>query len=364
MRFCAAQRGSVFELDIYDVVDPIGENPLFGTKAVSAADVRRKLKQAGAVDTIQVRINSVGGDVFDGTAIYNLLKDHPATVNVHVDGICASIASIIAMAGDTIVMGQGTWMMIHCPYSQYMVDARSDDLRRAADTLDSMRDSMAAVYAERTGLDAKAIVKMMEAETWMTADEALEAGFCTAVGSEQIDPTQTDDSLYPYPAALTAMVAAVQRGCPHIPAGALQAMKKAHTYYAIAANLPAAPVAPTSAIVAADDADDKKKMKQLQEDKQMLQDEVQELKKKLKKAEDDAAKAKAKKDEEDEAARAAAAKAADDEDDPDDRDDVDDVADVGSDMAALLSRPETHQIQEIQRDTAPAHHQYARAWAQ
>ena len=300
----ASQESGTFELDVYDIVDPIGENMWWGTTFVSAKDVRAKLKAAGDVAKIVVRINSVGGDVFDGTAIYNLLKDHPARVEVHVDGICASIASIIAMAGDDITMGQGTWMMIHEPYSQMMLDARSDDLRKAADTLDKMRDGLCAVYAERTGIDEKECLALMQEETWMTADEALEKGFCTAINSVPLNTTADADASEVDSEKVEAMVAEMTRNYSRIPAGALQAMNIATHSYAIAASVAAAAARPR----AEEDADDKKKMKSLEEDKQALQDEVTQLKKDLKKAEEEADKAKKAKAEEDEKLKAEAAK--------------------------------------------------------
>jgi len=295
----ASVEPSVFELDVYDIVDPIGENMWWGTTFVSAKDVRAKLKAAGDVSKIVVRINSVGGDVFDGTAIYNLLKDHPARVEVHVDGICASIASIIAMAGDDITMGQGTWMMIHEPYSQMMLDARSDDLRKAADTLDKMRDGLCAVYAERTGIDEKECLALMQEETWMTADEALEKGFCTAINSV---PLQTNPGEEPeVTEQVEAMVAELTRTYSRIPAGALQAMNIATHSYAIAASAAAA-----ARPRAEDDADDKQKMKKLEEDKAALGDKVLELEKALKEAKEETEKAKKAKSEEDEDAKAKA----------------------------------------------------------
>jgi len=320
----AASGPGVFELDVYDIVDPIGENYWFGTCFVSAKDVRAKLKAAGDINKIVCRINSVGGDVFDGTAIYNLLKDHPARVEVHVDGICASIASIIAMAGDDITMGQGTWMMIHCPYSQMMVDALSDDLRKAAYTLDKMRDAMAAVYCERTGIKQDECISLMQEETWMTAEEALEQGFCTAINSVPLvnEPDQESEIDSDQ---VEAMVAELTRECARIPAGALQAMKTATTNYAIAAMAAASGAARPSA-----EADDKD-VKQLKEDKQMLQDEITDLKQKLKKAEEEADKAKKaeedRKAEEDKKAKAAAPPPPKKDDDDDDDDDSSDGGD-------------------------------------
>lgn len=290
----ASAEPSVFELDVYDIVDPIGENMWWGTTFVSAKDVRAKLKAAGDIAKIIVRINSVGGDVFDGTAIYNLLKDHPARVEVHVDGICASIASIIAMAGDDITMGQGTWMMVHEPYSQMMLDARSDDLRKAADTLDKMRDGLCAVYAERTGIDAAECLSLMQEETWMTADEALEKGFCTAINSVPLQ-TNTDEQSEIDSEEIEAAVAKLTRDYARIPAGALNAMKHATHSYAIAAMAAASAVRPRAED---DEGDDKAKkmaedLKKAEEDKKMLGDKVLELEKALKESKEETDKAKA-----------------------------------------------------------------------
>jgi ATP-dependent protease ClpP protease subunit len=289
----ASAEPGIFELDVYDIVDPIGENVWWGTTFVSAKDVRAKLKAAGDISKIIVRINSVGGDVFDGTAIYNLLKDHPAQVEVHVDGICASIASVIAMAGDAITMGQGTWMMIHEPYSQFMVDARSDDLRKAADTLDKMREGLCAVYCERTGIDEKECLALMQEETWMTADEALEKGFCTAINSVPLQTT-TGDKPEIDSEEIEAAVAKLTRDYARMPAGALNAMKLATTNYAIAAMAAASAVRPRAED---DDADDKAKkmaedLKKAEEDKKTLNDKVLELEKQKKDLEDELDKAK------------------------------------------------------------------------
>lgn len=158
------------ELMVYDF---IGED-WYGD-GVSAKGVDQKLKDMGEVDQINVRINSPGGSVFDGIAIYNMLKAHNATVNVIVEGVAASAASIIAMAGDTISMGVGTQIMIHNPWTLAYGD--SNDFRKTAETLDKIRDGMIDAYHERTGLETKDLIAMCDAETWMGPDEAIEKGF-------------------------------------------------------------------------------------------------------------------------------------------------------------------------------------------
>ena len=149
----------------------------------SAAKIIRQLKESTA-DEITLRINSDGGEVFDAIALYNYLKDR--NVSVIIDGMCASAASIVAMSGRKIIMKQGSMMMIHNPLTFAIGDA--DDLRIQADILDKITDSLASIYAGRTGKSHEEILDLMKAETWMTADEALAAGFVDEIDSAQESP--------------------------------------------------------------------------------------------------------------------------------------------------------------------------------
>lgn len=142
---------------------------------INAKDLARDLKDIGNVSNIDVRINSPGGSVFDGTAIYNLLKNHNAEVTVYIDGLAASIASVIAMAGDKIVMAENALMMIHNPWSGVWGEA--DDMRKEAEVLDKIKDSIIATYVSRTGKTADELSAMMDEETWLDATEAVELGF-------------------------------------------------------------------------------------------------------------------------------------------------------------------------------------------
>lgn len=154
----------------------IGES--FWEEGITAQSVRAALADMGKVERVNVYINSPGGDVFEGVTIQNMLERHDAYVAVHVDGIAASIASVIAMAGDEINIAANGMLMIHDPWSFAMGDA--DELRKTADVLDKIRDQIADTYARRSGGDKDEIVALMAAETWMTADEAIAAGFATA----------------------------------------------------------------------------------------------------------------------------------------------------------------------------------------
>lgn len=131
--------------------------------------------------TIEVRVNSIGGDVFDGIAIHNALKQHPARVNVVVDGVAASIASVIAMAGDTVTMSRGSQMMIHEAYTAAVGNA--GDMRRQADLLDKYSNTIASFYADKAGGEQADWRTRMQAETWFDADEAVKAGLADEVMS-------------------------------------------------------------------------------------------------------------------------------------------------------------------------------------
>lgn len=148
---------------------------------VSAKQFVRDLQDLD-VDTITLRINSPGGDVFDGVSIYNALVDHPAKVTVKVDGLAASIASVIMLAGDERHVGTGAMVMIHNPWCMSMGEAK--DFRKSAQLLDDIRDSILDVYEERTGSSRDDLAAAMGEETWYSAKDALAIGFATVVDEE------------------------------------------------------------------------------------------------------------------------------------------------------------------------------------
>jgi ATP-dependent protease ClpP protease subunit len=157
------------EILIYDV---IGKD-WFGD-GISSVEFIKDLEKIEA-DSLVVRINSPGGNVFEGFAIYNALKRFKGRIEVHVDALAASIASIIAMAGDEIIMGDGAYIMVHEPWS--IVMGTAEDMRKEAHLLDKITGSIAAIYANKAEGDLEDIEKLMAEETWMTADEAIELGF-------------------------------------------------------------------------------------------------------------------------------------------------------------------------------------------
>jgi ATP-dependent Clp endopeptidase proteolytic subunit ClpP len=169
-------RGSRGEIWLYD---PVGSS-FFGD-AISAKMFQRELTALGKVDSISLHINSPGGDVFDGLAIYNMLKTHPAQVVVDIDGLAASIASIISMSGDTIRMAENAMMMIHDPQGFAMGNAT--EMQRTAALLDTVKGNLVDTYHSRTGQAKESIGAWMTDETWMTSDACMANGFCDSVAA-------------------------------------------------------------------------------------------------------------------------------------------------------------------------------------
>ncbi|MFC3579122.1 ClpP-like prohead protease/major capsid protein fusion protein [Sphingomonas hylomeconis] len=137
---------------------------------------------AGGDDDLVVHINSPGGYVMEGLAIFNAFAGAKAAgrkVTMHIDGLAASMASVIAMAGEEIIMADNALMMIHNPWDVAIGDAR--ELRAAADKLDIIRDQLVRIYSGQTGLTADELVPMLDAETWLTSEQALEQKFVTSV---------------------------------------------------------------------------------------------------------------------------------------------------------------------------------------
>lgn len=143
---------------------------------ISAKQFSEELKAIpDTVNTLNVRINSPGGDVFDGIAIYNRLKQHKAKKIVYIDGLAASIASIIALAGDEVKIGDGALFMIHLPWT--MAWGNRMDFDNTVNRLIDIEDQMLGIYTKNSNLSKDEIKSMLEKETWMGADEAIEYGF-------------------------------------------------------------------------------------------------------------------------------------------------------------------------------------------
>jgi ATP-dependent protease ClpP protease subunit len=159
----------------------IGQN-FWDGGGITAKTFKEQIDQAGSFQRILLRINSPGGDPFEGTAIHSLIRAQKKPVEVCIDGIAASAASIIAMAGDTIVMAPGAMMMIH--NASGFCAGFAEDMYRTGDALKAVSVSIAQTYAARTGKPLHEITSMMDAETWMGAQECLDQGFCTDIVEE------------------------------------------------------------------------------------------------------------------------------------------------------------------------------------
>ncbi|EKS6155821.1 Clp protease ClpP [Salmonella enterica] len=160
------------EADIY-IYDEIG---YWG---VTARQFVNDLKALGDITHINLHINSPGGDVFDGIAIFNALKHHGAAITVHIDGLAASMASVIAMVGNPVIMPENTMMMIHKPWGFAGGDA--NDMRDYADLLDKVESVLIPAYVEKTGKTTEEIAAMLDDETWMDGKECLAHGFADQV---------------------------------------------------------------------------------------------------------------------------------------------------------------------------------------
>lgn len=171
MAYRYVQNKAAQSAEIY-LYDDIGEGWFGG---VSSKQFSNDLRALGDVKNITLRVDSAGGSVFDGHVIYNLLREHPAQINVKIDGMAASIASVIAMAGDVIEISENAMMMIHNPWG--VAIGEEDDIRKEADRIAAIRSKIVSAYAGRTKRDENKVSEMMDDETWLSAHEAVELGF-------------------------------------------------------------------------------------------------------------------------------------------------------------------------------------------
>ena len=176
------------------VFDVIGQDYWTG-EGVTAKRIAAALRSIGERDVV-VNINSPGGDMFEGLAIYNLLREHPGKVTVKVLGVAASAASIIAMAGDEVQVARAGFLMIHNAW--VMAAGNRHDFRDFAEYLEPFDASMADIYVARSGQDLAAVQKMMDGETWIGGSAAIEQGFADVLLASDEVAEQADEK----PAAL------------------------------------------------------------------------------------------------------------------------------------------------------------------
>ena len=158
------------ELLIYDEIGAWGK---------TSTSLLNDLAALGDLTTINVRINSPGGDVFEALAMHNALTRHPAQIITHVDALCASAATFILLAGDEVRMADNAMLMIHDPWT--IAGGNAEAFQKQADLLDAIAEQIVNLYARKTGADPTDIREWMQAETWYTADQALAAGFVDAI---------------------------------------------------------------------------------------------------------------------------------------------------------------------------------------
>lgn len=177
-------KDSVADVYIYDEISWFG---------VSADQFVKDLQEIEA-DTIRLHLNTPGGSIFDGIAIYNALKQHKAKVESYIEGLAASSGSIVALAGDKVYMAENAFYMIHEPWVLTVGD--SAELRKTAGLLDKISGVMVNTYMKVSGKDEKQIKEWLQAETWFTAEEAKEAGFVDEITDEIEADASHDLSVY------------------------------------------------------------------------------------------------------------------------------------------------------------------------
>lgn len=178
------------------IYDEIGDS--FWFESFSVKDFDAKLKDLSpSIKDLDIRLNSPGGDVFDGVAIYNRIKDfkrkRQGEITVFVDGWAASIASVIAMAGDRVIMGVGSTMMIHKPMSGKFGNA--NELQELIDLLDDVEENIINIYKRKVDLSREEIKLMLSEETWMSAETAIENGFADEMSDDEAMPIAASANL-------------------------------------------------------------------------------------------------------------------------------------------------------------------------
>lgn len=175
------------EIFLYDDIGPAWLGMIDATSVIAG------LKQMEG-KRVLLRINSPGGSVDEGAAIYNAIKRHPGGVDVAIDGLAASIAGYIAMAGEKVTIAANARMMVHDPWTMAVGNAAA--IRKTADTLDVYTASMVPAYAERSGKDEEEIRKIMGDETWYTALDAVAEGFADEVGNATNEQVQVAEGRF------------------------------------------------------------------------------------------------------------------------------------------------------------------------
>mgnify|MGYP001356925501 CR=1 FL=1 len=176
------EENKVTNITIYGVIGDSWWNDSF-----SANDIDKALNEAGDNDVV-INLNSPGGDAFDGISIFNRLKRHNGKVTIHVDGWACSAASIIAMAGDEIIMELGSMMMIHEASS--IVWGSKTDMRKEAEVLEQLENGIIDIYMTKANISREEVREKVNAETWFSASTAVELGFANKAEGVEVEPAK------------------------------------------------------------------------------------------------------------------------------------------------------------------------------
>lgn len=158
---------------------------------INAKDVRETLDAVS--EDIVIKLNSPGGDVFEGIEIYNYLKDHPSNVTVEVTGVAASAATFIVAGANEVIMNVGTLLMIH--EASTFTWGNKSDIQKTLNALETIDESILSIYSEKTGQSNEQLKEWMSEEKWFTADEAVELGFANSVKRDNDEPIETEESI-------------------------------------------------------------------------------------------------------------------------------------------------------------------------
>lgn len=158
---------------------------------INAKDIRESLESV--TDDIVIKLNSPGGDVFEGIEIYNYLKDHPSNVTVEVTGVAASAATFITAGANEVIMNVGTSLMIH--EASTFTWGNKSDIQKTLNALETIDESILSIYSEKTGQSNEQLEEWMNEEKWFTADEAVEFGFANSVKRDNDKPIESEESI-------------------------------------------------------------------------------------------------------------------------------------------------------------------------
>ena len=158
---------------------------------INAKDIRESLESV--TDDIVIKLNSPGGDVFEGIEIYNYLKDHPSNITVEVTGIAASAATFITAGANEVIMNVGTSLMIH--EASTFTWGNKSDIQKTLNALETIDESILSIYSEKTGQSNEQLEEWMNEEKWFTADEAVEFGFADSVKKNKVEPSEPEESI-------------------------------------------------------------------------------------------------------------------------------------------------------------------------